>query len=299
MKQTAKYTIACTRAKAGPKTAKYWIDGRLVDQSEAAIPLTDLAVTRGYAAFDSLRTYGNVPFLLDAHLKRLENTCVILHLKPPLERKNIARAVLATVAANKFPESLIRIYVTGGDASGLIPENKERLVILVDPLRAYPARHYVKGIVLATTRLNRVLPLAKSTDYLAGVWETTRARKKGFDEVVFIDRQRNILEGTTFNVVAIIGRKLVSRTDGVLRGITVEHVLGLAREAGLSVRRVPISPRMLAKADEIFVTSSIREIIPVVCIDDKWIGSGFPGPVTRLLHQRYHESALAIRSQGR
>jgi branched-chain amino acid aminotransferase len=298
MKKPAELSVLSPSDISSQGPVKYWIDGKFVDQRDASIPLTDLAIVRGYAAFDALRTYGNTPFLLDAHLKRLEETCAFLHLKPPLDRANMARAVLATVRTNNFAESLIRIYVTGGEASGLIPEHKERLIILVDSLRTYPPQQYEKGIALATTTLNRTLPLAKSTDYVAGIRETVRARHNGFDEVVFLDRQSNILEGTTFSVVVVRGRDLISPADGVLRGITVDHVLGLASQAGLRGRRAAIPPDLLDEADEVFVTSSVREVVPVVRIDTKRIAGGLPGPITCHLHKLYCESARSICSQG-
>ncbi len=281
-------------ATAPAAVPTYWIDGRLVPATGAVLPLSDLAVSRGYAAFDALRTYGGVPLLLDQHLARLERTCELLFLKPPLSRAELRDAVRATVAANALPDCLIRIYITGGDATGFIPENRERLLVLVDPLRAYPARHFEQGIALAASRLERTLPIAKSTSYLAGVWETIQARRNGFDEVVFCDASGNLLEGTTFSVVVVVGNELVSPRESVLQGITVEHLLGLAPQHGFHITRTPISPAMLAKADEVFITSSTRELIPVSRIDDRRIGNGRPGATTCRLHDLYRESVRAI-----
>jgi branched-chain amino acid aminotransferase len=280
-------------AAAAPtiRPGKCWIDGELVDWKDASIPLTDLMAVRGYAAFDALRTYGSVPFLLDKHLLRLERTCDFLGLRIPLDRANLAGAVLATVKAGKLPESSIRLYVTGGDAAGFVPEGRERLVILVDPPHSYPLRQYEQGVALATTTLGRTFPVVKPTNYLAGVWATMRARSEGFDEVVFVDRDLSLLEGTTFNVVAVRGRELISPADGVLAGVTIEHVLSLAAKAKFKVTREPISPQLLDQAEEVFMTSSVREVMPVVRIDDRQIGNGAPGPVTRLLHRLFCESA--------
>lgn len=284
-------------ASAG-KAIKYWIDGEFVERSRAAIPLTDLAIVRGYAAFDALRTYGNVPFLLEAHLKRLEESCALLYLQPPMDRTTMALTVLAAVRTNNFAESLVRIYVTGGDTAGFIPEQKGRLIILVDPLKPYPSQQYESGIALASTHMNRTLPLAKSTDYVAGIRETVRVRREGFDEVVFLDGNANLLEGTTFNIGVVKGNDLISPAEGVLRGITVDHLLGLVGQAGLRVRRETISVKMLELADEVFITSSVREIVPVVRFGNRQIGSGAPGPTTRLLHRLYRDSAQLICSRG-
>lgn len=277
-------------SNATTPAVKYWIDGRLVPSTEAVLPLTDLGFSRGYAAFDALRTYGKVPFLLDAHLERLERTCELLMLAVPLGRDKLRAVVHATVAANGLPENLVRIYVTGGDAAGFVPEQRERLLVLADPLRTYPAAQWEAGVALAISTLERTLPLAKSTSYLAGVCETMLAKRRGFDEVVFCDPRGNILEGTTFSVVAVKGRELVSPRAGVLPAITLEHLFKLAPQNGFTVRREPITPELLRQADEVFITSSTRELVPVNRVDTLRIGNGAPGPVTRRLHEIYRQS---------
>jgi branched-chain amino acid aminotransferase len=278
----------------GTITGKYWLDGRIVDRNEAAIPLSDLALTRGYAAFDALRTYNNVPFLLEQHLRRLEKTCELLFLEVPLERNQLAEVVRVMLAANHYPESLVRIIVTGGDASGFTPENRERLLVLVDPLRTYPARQFEAGISLALAKLDRTLPLAKSTSYLAGVCETIQAKRQGFDEVVFCDADGSILEGTTFSVVAVRGRELISPREGVLTGITVEHLLGLAQAEGFTVTRAAISRAIWQEADEVFITSSTRELIPVNRIDDTALPQIKPDGATGRLHALYRRSVQIL-----
>jgi branched-chain amino acid aminotransferase len=275
-----------------------WVDGRLMDRDKANLSLDDLAFTRGYAAFEALRTYHRRPFLLDAHLERLYGTCAILGLKVPLEYNLIVSGIIAALGANDFEDSLIRIYVTGGEAAGFAPAGRERLLILVDPLRIYPVRQYAEGVSLATRMMQRSLPLAKSTDYVIGVRETIWAKKGGFDEVAFLDSQSALLEGTTFNIVAVRNAELVTPKEGVLRGITLQHTLKLAEKAGLAIRRAPISPRELARADEMFITSSTREVMPVARVDHTRIGNGRPGPITRLLQEMYQASALAL-SAGR
>jgi branched-chain amino acid aminotransferase len=272
------------------KAKTSWI-GRQLTDAATGVSWNDLAFTRGYAAFETLRTYQGVPFLLDAHLDRLERSCSILSLNLPNSRAEIAGAIHATIAANGFPESVVRIYLTGGDSPGFLPVGRERLMVFADPLRVYAARQYSEGIAIMTTRLNRSIPLAKSTDYLAAVRETIRARKAGFDEVAFLDPEFNLLEGTTFSVVAVMGRELLTAQDEVLRGITVEHTLSLAEQQGLTVRRAPISQREIAQADEIFITSTTRELIPVARIDGQIIGRELPGPITRQLHECYRQSA--------
>jgi branched-chain amino acid aminotransferase len=282
-----------TTALSPTKTAtapKYWIDGRIVSQADAVLPVGDLGFSRGYAAFDALRTYDGKPFLLDAHLARFERTCELLSLKLPVSRSELAGIVAKTLAANSSQDCLIRIYLTGGDAGGFIPEGRERLMVLIDPVRAYPARQFTEGIALARSMLGRTFPLAKSTTYLAGVWETIQARRRGFDEVVFCNAQGDILEGTTFSVGVIQGRELITPREDILHAITMEHLVGVAAADGLQVTRAPLSRAILAAADEVFITSSTRELIPVSRIDDERAGLRSPGTTTRRLHELYLQS---------
>lgn len=277
-----------------PKPAKYWIDGKLVRADRAGVAVTDLVVTRGYGAFEALRTYGGKPFLLEEHLRRLEKTCAHLLLKCPLHRKELAAAAKETLQANGFPESLVRFFVTGGDASGFLPEGKERLLILVTPVRPFPAWQYERGIAMKTTSLSRPIPEAKTVDYTVGIRETMRAVREGYQEVAFRDRRGGLLEGTQFSIFAVLGRMLVTPEAGVLPGCTAEHLIKVARREGWTIRRSAISPAMLRRASELFITSTTRELLPVVRVDEQPIGDGRPGPVRRLLHERFHESVRAV-----
>ncbi|HUR59174.1 MAG TPA: aminotransferase class IV, partial [Opitutaceae bacterium] len=212
----------------------------------------------------------------------------------PVSRTELAAIVAKTLAANSFPDCLIRIYLTGGDASGFIPEGRERLMVLVDPVRPYPARQFSEGIALARSMLARTFPLAKSTSYLAGVWETIQARRRGFDEVVFCDAQGDILEGTTFSVGVIRGRELITPREDILHAITMEHLVGVAADDGFKITRAPLSRAILAAADEVFITSSTRELIPVSRLDDERAGLRAPATATQRLHQLYLRSAREI-----
>ncbi len=266
------------------------MEGCLIPADRASLPLTDLGVSRGYGAFEALRTYHGKPFLLEAHLRRLEATCRHLCLQLPLSRKALKAAIMETLEANSLPESLVRIYLTGGDSGGFLPEGKERLVILADPVKTYPQWQYENGIALRTSSLQRPIPLAKTIDYTPGIRETLLAQREGFQEIVFVDRRGNLLEGAQFNIVAVQGRRLTSPVDGVLKGTTVEHALKLAAREGFRIDRAPLSPARVKRADELLITSTTRELLPVVRLDTVPMGAGVPGPVYQLLHACFKAS---------
>ena len=283
----------------------YWVNGELVPASKAAVSVCDLAFTRGFGAFESARTYSRVAFRLREHAQRLRKTCELMHLPCPYSVWAISQAVEKTVAANAFPESLIRIYVTGGIARGFVPGDRQGLVVLVDRFRPFPKAQYEKGIALYCSPLERVLPYAKSTNYLSGVIATIKGLEGGFDEAVFVDRRGAILEGTTFSVFAVSKGRLITPESGVLAGITSREVMALADEHGIEVLHRALSPALVRGADEMFITSSNRELIPAVRVGRQRIGDGKPGPMTRELRALYRRRAekacarIAARRRGR
>ena len=278
-------------------TALFNINGKLTPAERAFVSVRDLALSRGYGAFESIRTYQGVPFRLEGHLRRLKLTAHFIHLKLPCTLTEIKKRVFTTLRVNSFKESLIKIYVTGGISSGFIPEKKGTVIIWVEPFHAFPSWQYTKGISLYTTSLVRSFPEAKSTSYLSGVVATIEAKQKRFDEAVFVDKKGAILEGSTFNVFAIKNKTLITPQHDILVGITAEEVIKLARKEKLTLIRKPISTSDLRTCSELFITSSNRELIPVKRVNQIQIGNGKPGPQTHRLHQLYQ--ALTYRTSLR
>jgi branched-chain amino acid aminotransferase len=263
------------------------INGKLIRSDRALLPVQDLAFSRGYGAFESIRTYQGKPFLLEAHLQRLKRTTSLIYLKLPCSLIEIKKRVGQTLKANRFSESLIKIYATGGVSSGFTPENKGTVIIWVEPFKPFPQWQYKKGISLYTTSLTRSFPEIKSTSYLSGVVATVEAKKRGFDEAVFVDRAGAILEGSTFNVFALKNNQIITPEKNILIGITAQEVVKLIKKEGLKLVRKPISSSLLKSCSELFITSSNRELIPAIRVNHIKIGNGKPGPVTQSLHQRY------------
>ena len=163
---------------------------------------------------------------------------------------------------------------------------------MTDPLHPFPAWQYEKGIKLMTTPTFRIHPDIKSTVYFSAVFESARADRTGFTEVAYVDSKGAILEGSTFNVIAVLsGPKLVTAKEGVLAGVTIRCVLECARKLKIPVVRSSITPQMIRGAKEMFITSSNRELIPVRQVDQIKIGSGMPGPITQQLHDEYRSLA--------
>jgi branched-chain amino acid aminotransferase len=289
------------------------LDGRLVPPEEALVPVLDRGFLYGDSAYEVFRTYGGVPFALGPHLDRLERTAARILLRLP-ERAQIEREIARTLEAAGNAESYVRIIVTRGVGEfGLAPEpaGPPRLVILVRPLDVLPASLYDKGLHLAvvpTRRLHQrtVDPRAKTGNYLNSVLALGEARAAGADDAIFLDLEGHITECSSSNIFFAKDRIVVTPplSQALLDGVTRGLVLGLARAAGYLVREEPHGPGALKDADEVFVTSTLREVLPVTTLsilEDRDpaplpVGDGKPGPIARALLEALRSSAGSSRA---
>lgn len=259
----------------------YYIDGEYVDENDALLPVTDLAVLRGYGVFDFTRTYGGVPFKLAEHITRLRRSAEWIDLPLALSDEEISGIVTQTVKRNGYPEAAVRIVVTGGEsANGIMPADKPRLLVLVTPLRPVNPDSYRNGVKIVTEPLDRYLPEAKTLNYIPAIKALRRGAKVGAEEAVYVSSEGNVLEGTTSNIFAFIGETLVTPVVDILNGITRNVVMEVVRPH-FRLEERPISYDELLKADEVFLSASNKQILPVVAVDDAVIADGKPGNRTR------------------
>ena len=272
----------------------WYVDGEYVDSDAAQLPVDDLAVLRGYGIFDFTRTYGGRPFRLDAHLQRLQRSAELILLELPLSVAEIRDVTLETLARNGYPgrgEARLRLVVTGGDSpDDVTPAGNSRLVALVRPFAAQPAERYREGVGVVTQRQERRMPEAKTIEYVSAILAQRRARQAGAVEAIYVNQRGQALEGTTTNLFAVIDGRLVTPGDEILYGVTREAVLELA-EGRMPVERRALPLEEVLRADEVFITSSSKEVCPVRQVDDTVIGP--PGPHTRALMQDFGEMAAA------
>ncbi len=269
--------------------AIWYVNGTWVHPQEATLSINDTAVLRSYSVFESLRTYDRRPFHLDDHLTRLYRSAELIDMDIPFSREHITSVVLETVERNAYRHATIRILITGGESEdGVLPSGKPVLAILITPLGERDMQRFARGYKLITTNLQRVSPEAKTTSYVAAVRALKEAALRGADDALFVNKQGHVLEATRSNFFIFRRDTLVTPREGILIGITRNVVLDLAR-GRFPIEERPILLAELAQADEAFVTSSSKEIVPVVQIDDLVIGNGKPGPRTRELEQRFIE----------
>ena len=258
----------------------YYIDGDFVPADRAAVPVNDLAVLRGFGVFDFLRTYGGRPFHLQDHLGRLRQSAEQIGLHCPWSVQVLTEIVEQTQSRNDHAESNIRIVVTGGASEDFItPGPTPRLIVMVSPLIEMPAEWYTQGVKIITASLERLMPGAKSIDYIPAILALRRAAAQGAVEALYLDGSNHVLEGTTSNLFMFANGKFVTPDRGVLSGVTRKVVLELV-QSRFPLEKRDVSLTELLAAEEIFLCSSNKEVVPVVAVDETVIDIGKPGPNT-------------------
>ncbi len=269
--------------------AQWYINGRWVHPNEGTISINDVAVLRGYSAFESLRTYGRRPFHLDEHLNRLYRSAKMIELDIPYTREHITGIIQEIIERNSYKHASIRILITGGETEdGILPFGNAVLAVLITQLGERDMERFARGYKVITSRLQRVSPEAKTTSYIEAVRSLKEATRRDAVDALFVNEQGHVLEGTRSNFFVFEGNTLITPRAGVLIGVTRNTVLELAQDL-FTVDERPIFLDELAHVDEAFITSSSKEITPVIQIDDIVIGGGKPGSRTTALEQRFIE----------
>ena len=261
----------------------FYVDGQFVPSDEATIPINDLALLRGYGIFDFLKTYNGQPIFLREHIERLQKSAEQIGLDLPWSRQELTNIVMQTLDKNNFADSNIRMVVTGGSSPDFItPQGKPRLLVLVTPLAEQPEWWYTEGVKIITIDSERNIPAAKSIDYIPATIALKQARRQNAIEAVYVDRAGYVLEGTTSNLFMFSDKGLITPGRAILSGITRQVVLTLAEKIHKTeIRDVKLNE--LYAAEEVFITGSNKEIVPVVKVDETIVANGKPGRHTRVL----------------
>jgi len=252
----------------------HFADGHFT--SDPMLPVSDLGIVRGLAVFDYLRTYRGRPFHLWDHLLRLQYSAKECGIALPSPLEEIVSIVEALLEKNRFTESGIKIVVTGGESLDQISfEGKARLTILISPLNAF----HPPSVSVITTKRTRILPQAKTTNYISAVLALQEAKTRGAQDALYVSGEGRILESTTSNFFGVKNGMIITPPcEGILLGITRAVVLKIAREA---TEREILQEEVL---DEAFLTSSTREILPIHKIDGRPMNIG---PITRNLMEKF------------
>ena len=269
---------------------KIYLNDKLVDQSEATVSVFDHGLLYGDGIFEGIRLYDGCVFKLDEHLERLEYSAKAIMLKMPWSREQIADAVCQTCRANGLKDGYIRLVVTRGVGSlGLSIKNCDapQLIVIADKIQLYPEEFYENGLKIITVPTRRCNPAAlpptvKSLNYLNNILAKIEAQHLGYHEAIMLNDQGYIAECTGDNVFVIHKGELItpSASAGALKGITRDTALAIAEELNIPWREANLTRYDVWVADELFLTGTAAEIVPIIEVDARPIGEGKPGPIT-------------------
>jgi branched-chain amino acid aminotransferase len=292
------------------------LDGVLVAAEQARVSVFDRGFLYGDSVYEVIRTYGGRPFEEGAHLARLRHSAERIGLSPKWDRTRTAREIARTLEASRggdLPdpeaapwnagERYVRVVMTRGAGEiGLDPALAVDpvAIVIAQPLAGPPARAYRDGVTAAIVGVRHAAPdaidpSAKTGSHLPHVLAVKEARAAGAFEALLLDGNGFVTEGSSSNVFAVSGGVL--RTPplgaGILEGVTRGVVLRLARNVGIPCEEAALRPEDLEGAEEVFITSTVREIVPVTRLGERAVGSGRPGPLTRRLHAEFRAAAGA------
>jgi len=259
----------------------HYQDGRWVGSDQVAVSAFDISVLRGYGVFDFLRTYDNKPFRLDDHLERFANSAKKFRLHLPLAKKRLKKIITEGIAKNGYRETNVRMILTGGVSKDGLTPGQSTLIILFTPSHLYPRKYYQQGIKVITKQYLRSNPEVKSLNYIKAVEWLMEAKKKGAVEVLYLDNRGAISEATTSNFFAVIKGKLVTPKKNILFGITRKVVVEIAEAMKIPLQEKELKIGEIGKFEEAFLAASNKEIMPVVKIDNRLVGSGRVGKITK------------------
>ncbi len=269
------------------------IDGEFYPEGEAKISVFDHGLLYGDGVFEGIRFYKDRVFRLDEHIARIFDSAKAIHLEIPTTYAELSDMVTATIRKNGLHDGYVRLIVTRGVGGlGLSPYRCEKasIICIASTISLYPEEKYEKGLILATCATRRpthdsLSPAVKSLNYLSNVMAKVEAIQAGAEEGVMLNSEGYVAECTGDNIFIVKDGIIYTPTvaSGSLYGITRKVVIELARDAGFDLREVMMSRYDLYTADELFLTGTAAEVVPVAEYDQRKIGSGEPGPVTRQL----------------
>ncbi len=280
---------------------KIYIDGKLYPKEEAKISVYDHGLLYGDGVFEGIRVYRKGIFKLDEHLQRLYDSAKFIQLEIPMSFEEMRKTLIDVVRINLEEEDMedayIRLLVTRGVGDlGIDPRKcpKASVIIIVDKIQLYPKEFYENGlkVIISSWRRPPVFvlnPRVKSLNYLNNIMAKIEANEAGAQEAIMLDINGHVSECTADNVFIVKDNVLMTPPPfvGILEGITRNTVMDLAKEIGMKVEERILDLKDIFTADEMFLTGTAAEIVPVVEVAGRKIGTGKPGPWTKKLLETF------------
>ncbi|TAN58874.1 branched-chain-amino-acid transaminase [bacterium] len=279
---------------------KVYINGRFYEKKDAKVSVFDHGFLYGDGVFEGIRSYSRLVFKLKEHIDRLYESAKTICLDIPLTKEQLIKAACETLRINKLENAYIRLVVSRGEGDlGLDPRKcrgNATVVIIADKIALYPEELYKKGLEIITVPTIRNLPEAlnpqiKSLNYLNNILAKIEAINCGYEEAIMLDSLGYVAECTGDNIFIVKHNELYTPPQcmGTLRGITRDTILEIASKKDIPVHEHVITRHEVYIADECFLTGTAAEVIPVVKVDGRTIGSGKPGALTLRLIEEFHK----------
>lgn len=279
---------------------RVYINGKFYQKKEAKISVFDHGLLYGDGVFEGIRSYHRLVLKLKEHIDRLFESAQSIMLKIPLTKEQLIKAVITTLKENKLDNAYIRLVVTRGEGDLGLDVRKcfgnATVIIIADKIVLYPEKYYRNGLEIITVPTVRNLPEAlnpqiKSLNYLNNILAKIEAANAGFDEAIMLDSLGYVAECTGDNIFIVKHNQLYTPPQcmGTLRGITRDTVLEIARKHRIPVHEHVITRHEVYISGECFLTGTAAEIIPVVKVDGRIIGTGKPGKLTLRLMRKFKE----------
>lgn len=278
---------------------KVYINGKLIDKDKATVSVFDHGLLYGDGVFEGIRSYDGLVFKLREHIDRLFESAHAIMLNISLSKEELIKAIIFTLKANKLKDAYIRLIVTRGNGDlGLDPRKCKHptLIIITDKITLYPEEYYRNGLEIKTVATQRNVPEAlnpqiKSLNYLNNILAKIEAINSNVEEALMLNSIGLVTECTGDNIFIIKEGTLLTPPPyvGILKGITRGAVISIARKKRMPVFEEVLTRHNLYNADEAFLTGTAAEIIPVVKIDGRTIGTGRPGKITQMLMEEFRK----------
>ena len=267
-----------------------YFNGQFLEKDQIHISVDNVAFLRGYGVFEFFKVHGNRPLFMEDHLNRLFRSAEGMNLSVPLSKEQISEIVFELIRRNQMPYSSMKIILSGGNSKDGFTPGEPELIVLNAPFSDVGDEAYVKGESLMLYAYHRDFPKIKSLYYATTVALQQEWKAKGHIDVLYHNGDE-ISEVSRSNVFLFKEGKLKTNQEDVLSGITRMHVLKAA-QPHFEVTVEAIKLQELLEADEVFITSSSKKVLPIVKLDEKLIGNGKPGPLTKRMIEIFDQYIL-------
>ncbi len=284
-----------------------YINGKFVPEGKAQVSVLDRGFLYGDGLFETMRAYYGQAFRIDDHLERLYRSCQELKIPLKMKREELKGVIGELLEKNDLTEAYLRLTLTRGLHTGSLSFDtcsSPTLVITARELSPYPPSYYQKGIraIVASIRQNSFSPLSnhKSLSYLAYLLASEEARARDASEAILLNSKAEVTEGATSNIFLILNGEVVTPPEQapLLPGITRKAVIEILPRLNLNCKICSILEKKLEEAEEVFITNSLMEVMPITSINGLKVGDGMPGPITRSIARAYRDLVEEETSSG-